>query len=109
MDQCAGSAQPAIVKPNRTDHAMTMSRESQELLVTLRTLRHTAAAEAADRIERWRADIEQPSYAASASNLAQYLALRHHDLRHLQRELMRHGLSSLGRLESRALVTLTTV
>ena len=78
-----------------------MSRESKELLAALRDLRHTATTEAAARIERWRPDIEQPSYAASAANLAQYLALRHHDLRHLQRELMRHGLSSLGRFESR--------
>ncbi len=35
--------------------------------------------------------------------------MRHHDLRDVQRELMRHGLSSLGRLESRVLVTLDTV
>jgi pyruvate kinase len=88
---------------------MTMSRESKELLATLLDLRHSVTTEAAARIERWRPDIEQPSYAPSATNLAQYLALRRHDLRHLQRELMRHGLSSLGRLESRALVTLNTV
>ncbi|MCS0497376.1 pyruvate kinase [Ancylobacter sp. MQZ15Z-1] len=42
-------------------------------------------------------------------NLAHYLALRHHDLRGLQRELMRRGLSSLGRLESRVLPTLDAV
>ena len=42
-------------------------------------------------------------------NLAHYLALRHHDLRPLQRVLMRHGLSSLGRLESRVLPTLDAV
>ena len=58
---------------------------------------------------RWQGDIELASFAASASNLAHYLAFRHHDLRELQRELMRHGLSSLGRLESRVLVTLETV
>ena len=86
-----------------------MSRESKELLAALRDLRHTATTEAAARIERWRLDIEQPSFAASAGNLAHYLAFRHHDLRELQRELMRHGLSSLGRLESRVLVTLETV
>jgi pyruvate kinase len=43
------------------------------------------------------------------SNLAHYLALRHHDLRPLQRQLMLHGLSSLGRLESRVLPTLDAV
>ncbi|WP_029353572.1 pyruvate kinase [Bosea sp. 117] len=39
-------------------------------------------------------------------NLAHYLALRHHDLRPLQRRLMQRGLSSLGRLESRVMPTL---
>ncbi|MBB3772248.1 pyruvate kinase [Angulomicrobium tetraedrale] len=42
-------------------------------------------------------------------NLAHYLSLRHHDLRDLQRQLMRRGLSSLGRLESRVLPTLDAV
>ncbi|WP_246739649.1 pyruvate kinase [Martelella sp. HB161492] len=42
-------------------------------------------------------------------NLAHYLALRHHDLRPLQKALMRHGLSSLGRLEARVLPTLDAV
>lgn len=39
-------------------------------------------------------------------NLADYLALRRHDLRPLQRRLMQRGLSSLGRLESRVMPTL---
>jgi pyruvate kinase len=39
-------------------------------------------------------------------NLAHYLALRHHDIRPLQRGLMWRGLSSLGRLESRVLPSL---
>ncbi|MBW8320429.1 MAG: pyruvate kinase, partial [Rhizobium sp.] len=42
-------------------------------------------------------------------NLAHYLCLRHHDIRPLQRRLMRFGLSSLGRLESRVLPTLDAV
>ncbi len=46
---------------------------------------------------------------AALANLAHYLALRHHDLRALQRQLMRRGLSSLGRLESRVLPTLDAV
>ena len=86
-----------------------MSFTGVQLLTALRDLRHTISAEAARRIERWQPDIAQPSFAASAGNLAHYLAVRHHDLRELQRALMRHGLSSLGRLESRVLVTLTTV
>ena len=86
-----------------------MSRASVELLSALCDIRQSIEADAALRIERWQSDIEQPTFAASAGNLAHYLALRHHDLRDLQRELMRHGLSSLGRLESRVLVTLKTV
>ncbi len=42
-------------------------------------------------------------------NLAHYIALRHQDLRPLQRVLMRCGVSSLGRLEGRVLVTLEAV
>lgn len=42
-------------------------------------------------------------------NLADYLALRHHDIRPLQRRLMACGLSSLGRLESRVMPTLAAV
>lgn len=46
---------------------------------------------------------------AALENLAHYLALRHRDLRGLQRDLMWRGLSSLGRLESRVLPTLDAV
>ncbi|MCX8996669.1 pyruvate kinase [Rhizobiaceae bacterium BDR2-2] len=46
---------------------------------------------------------------AGLANLGHYLALRHHDLRPLQRRLMPLGLSSLGRLESRVLPTLDAV
>jgi len=42
-------------------------------------------------------------------NLAHYVSLRRHDIRDLQRRLMRHGLSSMGRLESRVLPTLDAV
>jgi pyruvate kinase len=42
-------------------------------------------------------------------NLAAYLAIRHRDLRPLQRRLMALGLSSLGRMESRVLPTLDAV
>jgi len=86
-----------------------MSQASTQLLEAIRDLRQSITDEATGRIERWQPYIERDSFAASASNLAHYLAIRHHDLRDLQRELMRHGLSSLGRLESRALITLNTV
>lgn len=40
-----------------------------------------------------------PRYRDSARNFVEYVGLRQHDLRPLQRELWAHGLSSLGRLE----------
>ncbi len=80
-----------------------MSHASVELLTALRDLRQSITAEAALRIERWQPDIGQPAFAARASNLAHYLAFRHHDLRELQRELMRHGLSSLGEMTDAAI------
>jgi pyruvate kinase len=86
-----------------------MSHANLALLPTLRELRKSITDEASGLVGQWQAHIKQPSFAASANNLAHYLALRHHDLRDLQREMMRHGLSSLGRLESRVLITLETV
>ncbi len=47
--------------------------------------------------------------AARLANLSHYLTLRRRDIRPLQRQLMRLGFSSLGRLESRVLPTLDAV
>lgn len=49
------------------------------------------------------------SHLESARNLTHYLSLRGHDLRELQTDLGRLGLSSLGRLESHTLATLDAV
>jgi pyruvate kinase len=69
------------------------------------SLRAAVVASAASLIARLKAD---PSDEA-LKNLAHYLALRRHDIRALQRQLMWRGLSSLGRLESRVLPTLDAV
>ena len=45
----------------------------------------------------------------SARNLVHYLAVRQFDLRSVQRELARRGLSSLGRAESHVLATIDAV
>ena len=50
-----------------------------------------------------------PAYRTSARNLVHYLALRQHDVRDLQRELSRLGLSSLGRLEGHTLAAIDAV
>jgi pyruvate kinase len=49
------------------------------------------------------------SHQASARNLYHYLALRRHDIRPLQEQLARLGLSSLGRAESHVLATVDAV
>jgi pyruvate kinase len=50
-----------------------------------------------------------PVHGPSARNLAHYIALRRHDIRELQSELARLGLSSLGRTEGHVLNSLDTV
>jgi pyruvate kinase len=50
-----------------------------------------------------------PDHRASARNLVDYLALRRHDIRHLQAKLARLGLSSLGRAEPHVLSSLHAV
>jgi pyruvate kinase len=50
-----------------------------------------------------------PDHAGSASNLMHYLALRRHDIRHLQSQLASLGLSSLGRTEPHVLNALHAV
>jgi pyruvate kinase len=79
------------------------------LLAEMRALRREVAAAGRARFARWRPSLSRPAFAPSALNLAHYLALRHRDLRPLQRGLMQHGLSSLGRLEGRVLATLDAV
>jgi pyruvate kinase len=49
------------------------------------------------------------SYAESARNLLNYLALRRHDIRPLQARLAQLGLSSLGRSEAYILASVTTL
>jgi len=50
-----------------------------------------------------------PEHRADALNLVHYLALRHGDVRHLQRRLLERGLSSLGRCEPHVLATVQSV
>lgn len=54
-------------------------------------------------------DLYHPKQQASARNLLYYLALRSRDIRSLQMQLARMGLSSLGRSESNVLATLDAV
>ncbi len=80
--------------------------EPTNLREEVRQLRLSVAGAGRAMWNSWKPSIGRPQFADDALNLAHYIALRHHDLRPLQRELMRRGLSSLGRLESRVLVSL---
>jgi pyruvate kinase len=50
-----------------------------------------------------------PALQPSARNLVHYLAVRSHDIRELQADLARLGLSSLGRMEAHAMASLDLV
>ncbi len=70
-------------------------------------LRKSARAieeEFADALEK-----TAPESCESAYNLVHYLAVRRHDVRVLQRELSRLGLSSLGRMEAHVMASLNAV
>ncbi len=81
--------------------------ECQALLVELQGLRR-AMADCEQRLAGWIAAVH-PSQAASARNLAHYLAMRSVDARGLQDRLARLGLSSLGRAESHVMANLDKV
>ena len=80
-----------------------------DLLREVEGLRGTIAADAAEITSRWQGWIDDADFAPSAANFSHYLAFRRHDLRPLQRRMMRFGLSSLGRAEGRVLPTLDAV
>jgi pyruvate kinase len=75
--------------------------ELEELLRQLSGLRSEMLELEASGLARSRET--HPDHAASARNLMHYLALRRHDIRHLQSQLATLGLSSLGRTEPHVL------
>lgn len=83
--------------------------EPQALLTHLKQLRQTVTQEGQATFAQWRSRIQRSEFLPSALNLAQYLALRRHDLRFLQTALMPWGLSSLGRIEARVMANLDAV
>ena len=84
-----------------------------------RTLRLDRAARGVDALRRAalaaehefakELDATAPSMRESAYNLVHYLAMRRHDVRELQDELARLGLSSLGRMEAHVMASLQAV
>lgn len=80
-----------------------------QLLSRIDRLTADIEAESAEILEHWHGWIGGTAFQDSATNLAQYLALRHRDLRDLQHDLMLSGLSSLGRSESRVAPSLAAL
>ncbi|GGL57458.1 pyruvate kinase [Sporolactobacillus putidus] len=88
---------------------MVQSNELRELLEEMVQLRKDVYQEGRETFTRWQPKIKEPSFLESAKNLAFYLAVRRRDIRELQESLMKWGLSSLGRLESRTMDNLDAV
>jgi pyruvate kinase len=79
--------------------------ELDRLLCEVTALKTSVEAEARQLLKEYRVQAPLPGIV----NLAHYVCLRRRDIRTLQRCLMRHGLSSMGRLESRVMPTLDAV
>ncbi len=92
-----------LVRPD----AAAPSGAAGALLRPIEALRHAAA-----ELERERAaEVARcaPDARDGARNLLHYVAVRRHDLRPLQDDLARLGLSSLGRMEAHVAATLAAV
>jgi pyruvate kinase len=79
------------------------------LHTALAALRDSVDREGAELLAGFGTEISREAATAGLRNLANYLALRHRDLRVLQDALMPWGLSSLGRAEGRVMPTLDAV
>jgi pyruvate kinase len=95
-------------KPPRND-----PRHDERILSVLAdriaALSATVEHESRTLLDRWSTRISDPAFEPAAANLAAYLSIRRMDLRALQRDLTRRGLSSLGRSEGHVLATLHAV
>lgn len=85
------------------------TNDPKELLKKITSLRDEIKEEGQAIYDSWESQIERKGFKGSALNLSHYLALRTRDITQLQTDLIPWGLSSLGRLESKTLVTLESV
>ncbi len=83
--------------------------EINNLYDTLYALRKEVMHDGEAIFSKWLPRIERRPFRFSALNLAYYLAVRCHDLRPLQEQLLPFGLSSLGRSEARTMANLDAV
>lgn len=80
-----------------------------ELYQSVLALRDDVASTGAATMALWAGSIHREAFRRGAQNLADYLALRRHDLSSLQPSLSAYGLSSLGRSEARVRTALDTL
>jgi pyruvate kinase len=81
----------------------------KNLLQSLLKLRSEIVKQSDEILAGWEPGIHRANFLPSARNLATYLALRQHDLRTTQAQLVPWGLSSLGRSEAHVLASLDAV
>jgi len=84
-----------------------LQSQVERIVPAIEKLRNEALALADQHIDMLNHMGNLESY--SASNLLHYLAVRQHDIRHLQMDLSALGLSSLGGMEAHTLATLNAV
>lgn len=83
--------------------------DPESILAKLEVLRDQVISDGTEILTSWKPLLEREIFEPSATNLAYYLALRRHDIRELQLELMPWGLSSLGHIEARVIPNLDAV
>jgi pyruvate kinase len=77
-----------------------MTSNIASLLAEIENLIAVVGREGEAQSSAWLSAIDRSDFAESALNLAHYLALRHRDLRHLQRPLTALGLSCSAALKA---------
>ncbi len=80
-----------------------------DLLADVTALRDAVTEQGQKIYADFAPDIQRANYRDSAVNLAHYLALRGHSLYDLQLQLVHLGFTSLGRIESNVMGTLTAI
>lgn len=85
--------------------SISVNQVLDELIELYNDVEHTGL----QYFKHWEKHIEQESFLESAKNFSYYLALRNHDIRKIQEQLVPLGLSSLGRLESKTMSSLEAV
>lgn len=85
------------------------TNQLKKLLENIHQLYDDVKEEGQNIYSYWEESMQREDFKASAENLSYYLALRNRDITQLQNDLIPWGLSSLGRLESKTMVTIQSV